>query len=100
MTALLSVILAVIGIYKLILIASIILSWLVAFNLVNSHNRFVAGLAEVLHRLTEPVLRPIRNMLPNMGAVDISPIIVFLILYGIEVLIVSDIAPMLGVAVR
>lgn len=99
MTALFEVILAVIGLYKLVLIASIVLSWLFAFNLVNMHNRFVAGLAEVLFRLTEPVLRPIRNFLPNMGAVDISPIVVFLLLYGLEVLIRKDIAPALGIYV-
>ncbi|MDA5192640.1 YggT family protein [Govanella unica] len=98
MTALLSVILAVIGIFKLVLIASIILSWLFAFNLVNTGNRFVAGLSEVLYRLTEPVLRPVRNILPNLGAIDISPIVVFLLLYGLEVLIIRDIAPALGVA--
>lgn len=98
MTALFSVLLAAIGIYKFILVASIIMSWLVAFNLINTHNRFVSGLHDVLYRLTEPVLRPVRNMLPNMGAIDISPIIVFLLLYGLEVLIVRDIAPRLGIS--
>lgn len=94
MHALFAVILGAIDIYKLVLLASIVLSWLVAFNLVNTHNRFVAGLSEVLYRLTEPALRPIRNMLPNMGPVDISPIILFLLLYGLEVLIRQDLAPM------
>lgn len=94
MHALFAVILGAIDIYKLVLLASIVLSWLVAFNLVNIHNRFVGGLSEVLYRLTEPALRPIRNMLPNMGPVDISPIILFLLLYGLEVLIRQDLAPL------
>ena len=63
-----------------VLIASAVLSWLVAFNVVNVRNPIVAQIGEVLYRLTEPVLRPIRNLLPNLGGVDISPIILILLL--------------------
>ena len=70
----------VITIYIWILIASAVLSWLIAFGVVNTYNRFVASLSELLYRLTEPVLRPIRNVLPNLGGIDISPIILILLL--------------------
>ncbi len=74
----------VITLYVYILIASAILSWLVAFNVVNVRNPIVAQIGEVLYRITEPVLRPIRNLLPNLGGVDISPIILILLLLFIS----------------
>lgn len=70
----------IIGIYIFILIASAILSWLTAFGVVNPYNRAVAVIGETLYKLTEPALRPIRNILPNFGGVDISPIILILVL--------------------
>ena len=76
-----------------LLIASAILSWLIAFNVVNTRNPFVAGVAEFLYRITEPVLRPIRNFLPNLGGIDISPIILFLIIILIERVIIYYIYP-------
>ena len=80
MTALLVLIDNLIQIYIYVIIASAIFSWLVAFNLVNAGNRFVASLGYLLHRLTEPPLRPIRSFLPNMGGIDISPVILILAL--------------------
>ena len=74
------------------LIAMAILSWLIAFNVVNTRNPVVHMIAELLYRLTEPVLRPIRNMLPNMGGIDISPIILFLIILFIQSVILPNIA--------
>jgi YggT family protein len=71
----------VIEIYIWILIASAILSWLVAFGVVNTYNRFVNTVGETLYRLTEPALRPIRNFLPNLGGVDISPMVLILLLF-------------------
>ena len=72
----------VITLYIWILIAAAVLSWLVAFNVVNPHNQIVRNIGEILHRLTEPLLRPIRNLLPNLGGIDISPVIlIFIILY-------------------
>jgi len=69
-----------ISIYIWVLIASAVLSWLVAFNIVNTYNRVVSTIGEILYRLTEPVLRPIRRILPNLGGIDVSPIIVILLL--------------------
>ena len=75
---------AIISIYIWLLIASVVLSWLVSFNVVNTRNRFVYVVGDFLHRATEPVLRPIRNLLPNMGGLDISPIVLILALYFVR----------------
>ncbi len=80
MNSLLSIILLIARLYIYILIAAAVLSWLIAFNVVNTRNQLVAMIADALWRLTEPVLRPIRNILPNMGGLDLSPVVVILIL--------------------
>jgi YggT family protein len=77
----------IIFLYICILIAAAVLSWLVAFNVVNPYNQIVRNIGEVLYRLTEPALRPIRNLLPNLGGIDISPVILILLLVFIEHLI-------------
>ena len=82
-------------IYVYIVIAMAILSWLIAFNVVNTRNPVVHMIAELLYRLTEPVLRPIRTLLPNMGGIDISPIILFLIILFIQSVILPNIAKLL-----
>jgi YggT family protein len=74
------VLLQIITLYMYLLLASAILSWLIAFSVVNTRNQFVAAIAEFLYRITEPVLRPIRRWLPPFGGLDISPIIVFFLL--------------------
>ncbi|MBK8174966.1 MAG: YggT family protein [Rhodospirillales bacterium] len=74
----------VINIYIWILIASAILSWLVAFNVVNTRNRFVYMLGDFLHRVTEPALRPIRRVLPTLGGVDLSPMVLILLLLFVQ----------------
>ena len=79
-------------IYVYVVIAMAILSWLIAFNVVNTRNPVVHMIAELLYRLTEPALRPIRNLLPNMGGIDISPIILFLIILFIQSVILPNIA--------
>ena len=84
MYALLNLIDSAISIYIWLLIASVVLSWLVAFNVINTRNRFVYGLGDFLHRITEPALRPIRNVLPNFGGIDISPVILILLLYFVR----------------
>lgn len=81
--------------YVYILIASAILSWLIAFNVVNARNQFVAAIGEFLYRITEPVLRPIRNMMPNLGGIDISPIVVILIIVFIQSVVLPNIAKLL-----
>ncbi len=80
MRAIIEVILIVLDLYVWLLIASAILSWLIAFNVVNTRNQFVAAVAEFLYRITEPVLAPIRSFMPNLGGLDISPIILILII--------------------
>lgn len=70
----------VIHLYTIVLIAWIVLSWLISFNIVNRHQPFVFKLNDILSRLTEPVLRPIRRFLPDLGGIDISPIILILLL--------------------
>ena len=71
----------VITIYIWLLIAQAVLSWLVAFGIVNRHNRVVATVGDFLWRITEPVLRPIRRILPDLGGIDVSPVILILLLY-------------------
>ena len=77
-------ILVVLELYTWVVIISAIMSWLVAFNVVNTSNRLVYTIGEFLYRLTEPALRPIRRQLPMIGGVDISPIILLLILYFLK----------------
>ena len=74
----------IIEIYIWILIASAVLSWLVAFGVVNTYNRFVNTVGEMLYRLTEPALRPIRNFLPNFGGIDLSPMVLILLLFFVR----------------
>ena len=78
------------GLYIVIVFAMAILSWLIAFNVVNTHNRAVYTIADVLYRLTEPALRPIRNLLPNLGGIDVSPIILFIIIMFIQRVILGS----------
>ena len=87
MRALLDVILIVLDLYIYIVIAAAVLSWLVAFNVVNPRNQFVAMVGEFLYRITEPVLRPIRNVLPSFGGLDISPLIVIIIIWFIQIVV-------------
>jgi YggT family protein len=84
MRALLDIIILVLNLYIYIVIAAAILSWLIAFNIVNTRNHAVAVIGEFLYRITEPVLRPIRSFLPDLGGIDISPIVLFLIIILIE----------------
>ena len=93
MRALLDVILLVLQIYVWLLIAAAILSWLIAFGVVNTRNQAVAMLAGFLYRITEPALRPIRRILPNLGGIDISPVILILIIYFIQEVIARYIYP-------
>ncbi len=93
MRAVLDIVLLVLQVYIWLLIAAAVLSWLIAFNVVNTRNPVVASVGEFLYRITEPLLRPIRNMLPNLGGIDISPVILILIILLIENIIVRYIYP-------
>jgi YggT family protein len=81
MIALIQTIVMALDLYWWIIIASAIFSWLYAFNVVNSRNQFVGTIGNVLYRLTEPALRPIRRFMPDLGGIDISPIILLLIIF-------------------
>ena len=84
MRALLDVILLALQFYTWLIIAAAILSWLVAFNVVNARNDVVRAVWDFLHRVTEPALRPIRRILPNLGGIDVSPIILLLGIFFLQ----------------
>ncbi len=71
----------ILSLYTWIIIISVVLSWLVAFNVVNTSNRFIAIVGDIIWRLTEPVMGPVRRMLPNMGGIDLSPLVVLLLIF-------------------
>jgi YggT family protein len=77
----------VITLYIWVLIAAAVLSWLIAFNVVNTRNPIVANLGDFLYRVTEPALRSIRNVMPNLGGIDISPVILIIGLLFLKQLI-------------
>jgi YggT family protein len=79
-------------IYIFILFAAAILSWLVVFNVVNTRNPAVAMIADFLYRVTEPVLRPIRDRLPNFGGIDVSFIVLILIIWFIQSVVLTNLA--------
>jgi len=93
MRAVLDIVLIILDLYVWLLIASAILSWLIAFNVVNTRNQFVAAIAEFLFRITEPVLGPIRRTLPSLGGLDISPIVLILIIMFLQRVITYYIYP-------
>jgi YggT family protein len=93
MRALLDIIMLVLQIYIWLLIAAAVLSWLVAFNVVNTRNQVVHMIGDFLYRLTEPLLRPIRSMLPNLGGIDVSPVILILLILFLENVIMRYIYP-------
>ena len=92
MRAILDVVLLALQIYVWLLIASAVLSWLIAFNVINTRNQFVSTIWDSLYRITEPALRPIRQRLPNLGGIDISPIILLLILFFIRQFVLTTVA--------
>ncbi len=86
------VLMLAINLYVWLVIASAILSWLVAFNVVNTRNQFIYTIGDFLHRITEPALRPIRRFLPNLGGIDISPVILILVLFFAQKLLENVLA--------
>ena len=89
MNSLLGLLIQIIDLYKFILIVYIIATWLIAFNIVNTSNRYVYALMNVMYRLSEPSLRLIRRYIPAFGNIDISPIIVFLLLWFLQSLLIE-----------
>ncbi len=82
----------VIELYTYVVIASVILGWLMAFGVINAYNPMVRSIWQGLNAVTEPLLRPIRGMLPNMGGIDISPIILLLACFFVQSVIIPNIA--------
>ncbi len=93
MYAILNLFNTVISIYIWLLVASVVLSWLTAFNVITTGNPMVYQIRDFLYRITEPLLRPIRNLLPNLGGLDISPMVLILALYFIRDLAFETLRP-------
>ena len=89
MNSILVLIIQIINLYQLVLLIYIIATWLLNFNIINSSNRFVYSAMEAMHRLCEPSLKAVRKFIPNFGNIDISPIIVYLLLWFIKNLLIE-----------
>ena len=87
--------LQILKIYSYVVIANVVISWLIAFNILNTQNRFVYSVLELTYRLTDPILNKIRRFLPNLGALDISPIILLLLIWFVEMCMKLYIAPLI-----
>ena len=85
----LDLVLVVLKLYSWALIISVILSWLVAFNVLNTHSPLVSAIGGFLYRLTEPLLKPIRQFLPDFGGIDISPVVLLLLIWFVENLLIT-----------
>ena len=94
MIALIQTLVLALDLYWWIIIASAVFSWLYAFNVVNPRNQFVGSVGNALFRLTEPALRPIRRFMPDLGGIDISPIILLLILFFLRQFIITTVVPL------
>ena len=87
--------LQILKLYSYVIIANVIISWLIAFNILNTQNRFVYSILELTYRLTDPFLIRIRRFLPYLGSLDISPIILLLLIWFIEMCMKLYIAPLI-----
>ena len=93
MIAIYFLVLQLLKLYSYVVIANVIISWLIAFNILNTSNRFVYSLLDISYKMTDPLLRPIRNFLPNLGGIDISPVILILLLMFARNLVFEFLAP-------
>ncbi len=84
--------------YVYIIIASVILSWLMAFGVVNPYNPTVRAIWQGLNAVTEPLLRPIRNILPNMGAIDLSPVVLLLLCFFVQSVVLGTLRDLVATA--
>ena len=89
MMSLLWLILQIINLYVWLIIIQVVMSWLIAFNVINTNNRFVYMVGDFLYRVTEPAMRPIRRILPNLGGIDLSPLVLLLLLFFVQRLLVE-----------
>ena len=97
MIALLQTLSMVLTLVWWVFLIMIIMSWLINFNVINTRNQFVAQLWRIINAITEPILKPIRRVLPSMGGLDLSPIVVFIIIFFLQSFIARDLPRMLGV---
>ena len=95
MIAIFYLVLQILKIYTYVVIVNVVISWLIAFNILNTSNRFVYSILEFTYRLTDPFLNRIRRFLPNLGAFDISPIILLLLIWFIEMCMKLYVAPII-----
>jgi len=95
MIAIFYLVLQILKLYSYIVIVNVIISWLVSFNVLNTQNRFVYSVLELTYRLTEPFLNKIRHFLPNLGTLDISPVILLLLIWFIEMCMKLYVAPLI-----
>ena len=95
MIAIFYLVLQILKLYSYVVITNVLISWLIAFNILNTQNRFVYSILELSYRLTDPILNKIRRFLPNLGSLDISPIILLLLIWFIEMCMKLYIAPMI-----
>ena len=95
MIAIFYLVLQILKLYSYVVIVNVIISWMIAFNILNTQNRFVYSILELSYRLTDPILNKIRRFLPNLGSLDISPIILLLLIWFIEMCMKLYIAPMI-----
>ena len=95
MIAIFYLVLQILKLYSYVVIANVIVSWLIAFNILNTQNRFVYSILEFSYRLTDPILNKIRRFMPNLGSLDISPIVLLLLIWFIEMCMKLYIAPMI-----
>jgi len=95
MIAIFYLFLQVLKLYSYVVIANVVVSWLIAFNILNTQNRFVYSILEFTYRLTDPILNKIRRFLPNLGTLDISPIVLLLLIWFIEMCMKLYIAPII-----
>ncbi len=98
MYALLATLSMVLQLVWLVFIIMIIMSWLIGFNIINTRNAFVSGLWRIVNQITDPILRPIRRVVPPVGGLDLSPIIVFIIIFFLQSFISRDLPQWLGLA--
>ena len=95
MIAIFYLVLQILKLYSYVVIANVIVSWLIAFNILNTQNRFVYSILELSYILTDPILNKIRRFLPNLGTLDISPIVLLLLIWFIEMCMKLYIAPII-----
>jgi len=96
MYAIISTVAMILELYKWVFIIMIIMSWLFSFNVINSNNQLVSTIWRIVSALTEPVLAPIRKIMPNMGGLDLSPIIVFIGIFFLQSFVTRDLPRMIG----